>query len=72
VLDGLIMQFINIPVWLLIGIYFEAVTPTEYGKTLKPWFLCMPKFWCPKKTQKQEKKQHERSRLYNVDNVDES
>lgn len=43
--DGIFMQFINIPFWLLIGIYFEAVAPKEYGKSLKPWFLCMPSFW---------------------------
>lgn len=70
--DGLIIQFANIPLWLLIGIYFEAVAPKEYGKSLKPWFLCLPSFWCSKKPQKQQEKKRDRSIIYNVDNVDES
>lgn len=43
--NGIIIQSINIPFWLLVGIYFEAVAPKEYGKSLKPWFLCLPSFW---------------------------
>lgn len=63
-------------VWLLIGIYLEAVAPREYGKPLKPWFIFQPSFWCPKKQVAKEAKpavkHHNRSAVYLRNNLDES
>lgn len=56
----------------MVGIYFEAVAPKEYGKSLKPWFLCLPSFWRTAKPPQKRAEKRDRSVIYNVDNVDES
>jgi ATP-binding cassette, subfamily A (ABC1), member 3 len=61
------MLTLCIPIWLLLGIYVEAVAPREYGKPLKPWFMFLPSFWCPKKPEVKKDKQRKAWYLASVD-----
>lgn len=67
--NGILFQFMSIPLWMLVGIYLEAVAPREYGKPLKPWFFVMPSFWCPRRISPKNKER--RPKVY-FDNLDES
>ena len=47
--DGMIMMVIDNVIWMVIGIYLEMVMPKEFGKPVKPWFMFLPSWWCPKR-----------------------
>ena len=47
--DGMIMMAIDNVIWMVIGIYLEMVMPKEFGKPVKPWFMFLPSWWCPKR-----------------------
>ncbi len=35
-------------IYLLLALYFQQIVPSEWGTHQKPWFCCLPTFWCPK------------------------
>lgn len=42
---SLIMVSVDVCLYLLLALYFDAIVPTEYGTREKPWFFLQPSFW---------------------------
>jgi ATP-binding cassette subfamily A (ABC1) protein 3 len=42
------MLLLDIVLYLVLGLYFYRVLPTEWGTQEKWYFLCTKRFWCPK------------------------
>ena len=35
--------------YFCLAVYFDAWLPNEYGAKRRPWFCCLPSFWCSRK-----------------------
>jgi ABC-type uncharacterized transport system permease subunit len=46
VIDSIVCMTISQVVYLIIGLYLEAVWPSQYGENKKPWFCITPIFSC--------------------------
>ena len=34
--------------YLFLALYFQQIVPSEWGTHQRPWFCCLPSYWCPK------------------------
>ena len=41
----IIMLIVDIVLYLLLAMYFDAIVPAEYGQRRPPYFIFMPSFW---------------------------
>lgn len=44
-MNCIIMLIIDIVLYLLLAMYFDAVVPAEYGQRRPAYFIFMPSFW---------------------------
>jgi hypothetical protein len=42
------MFIVDFFLYLLLALYFQQIIPSEWGTHQKPWFCCLPRYWCPK------------------------
>jgi hypothetical protein len=68
---GYIMFVVGGVFFLLLGLYFEAVFPTEYGTQKHPCFICMPSSYrCCRKQRQQEESEYRDELLHNNDDLE--
>ena len=48
--------------YVLLTLYMDKVFPSRYGQRQSPFFICMPRFWCP-----QDKKSRLKQDIANID-----
>ena len=52
---GIVMLFFSFWLWLLFGLYLDAVLPKTYGDRLPVCFCCTRKFWCGRRRNGEER-----------------